>query len=110
MMPMFTFPLPAATDPARVDAFLMAKGYTIADGSSLHSDGSVSVSIDRDPASDLPAYTDVPTPGEQALQTAQTVIANYIVMVKAILPAARTPEQKVILAILRVVAGMENAQ
>jgi len=44
------------------------------------------------------------------LQTAQTVIANYIATVKAILPAARTPEQKVILAILRVVAGMENAQ
>ena len=110
MMPVFTFPLPGATDPARVDAWLISRGFVIGDGSSIHSDGSVSVSIDRDPASDLPAYTDAPTPSQQSLQIAQTVIANYIATVKAILPAARTPEQKVILAILRVVAGMENAQ
>jgi len=51
MMPVFTFPLPAATDPARVDAWLTAKGYTIADGSSLHSDGSVSV--ERQPRSGI---------------------------------------------------------
>ena len=32
MMPVFTFPLPSATDPARVDAWLISRGFVIGDG------------------------------------------------------------------------------
>jgi len=100
-MPVFTFPLPAATDPARVDAFLRARGYVLQDGSSISADETVSCNVDRDPSADLiAAYTDAPTAQQQIVLTAIAYLKNtYVPTVQAIAPASRTPEQRALLAI-----------
>jgi hypothetical protein len=107
-MPTYTLNLPNVTDPARVDAWLTAHGYTLIDGSSITADGVV-VNVDRDPSADAAAYQDQPTPDEQAASQAWTVLTAYVAAMKKVAPANRTPEQKVLIALLRVLANMQDA-
>jgi hypothetical protein len=108
-MPTYTLQLPNVTDPARVDAWLVNHGYTLEDGSSVRGDGTVVVSVDRDPSGDAAAYQDQPTSDEQTADAAWTLLRAYVAKVKKIAPANRTDDQRAILALLRVLANMADA-
>lgn len=106
-MPDFTFQLPAAINPAtvdagRIDAFFAGKGYQVLDGSSVRSDGTVIAHLDRDPAADVAAFANQPTPGEQGIAQAITTLKAYVASVQAIPAATRTPEQQAIFAIVAI--------
>ena len=109
-MPAFSLTLPvASTNPARVDAWLTAHGYTVQDGSSLHGDGTVTVLTDRDPSADVQTYTDAPTSAEQLIAAAVTTLRAYLTTVRAIAPALRTPEQKALLSVAVLVHDLAQA-
>jgi ribosomal protein S11 len=105
-MPHFQISLPNATDPARVVMFLAAKGYVVADGVSIMTDGTVVFDADRDPTADLAAYTNAPTATEQLKQDALTAVNAYLVFVNALPVATRTHEQNVLLALLVLLPGV----
>lgn len=106
-MPTFRLRPPIViVDPARVDAWLAAHGYQVLDGSSIASDGSLIVNTDRDPSADVAAYQDAPTADELAVQQATAVIKSYVKNVLATAPASRTAEQRVIVALARVLMGI----
>lgn len=109
-MPIFTITPPvAATDPARIDAFLAAKGFTVIDGSSVHSDGSVSVTCDRDPSATFKTYSDAATLGETATQTAIAAVKTYLAVTSTIPLVTRTPEQTMLLALIHLFGAQIGA-
>lgn len=79
----------------------------LADGVSLHGDGSIGVDCDRNPAADLATYADAPTPAEQSVMTAINFLKNTDAPKYTAIPGAQRSDQDnallSILVILKVV-------
>jgi hypothetical protein len=105
-MPIYTVHLPQALNPFevigdRLNAYLAGKGYAVNGDAQIFGDGSALLTADRDPSTDVATFTNAPTAQETNVANAINYLkSTYVPGVLAILPAARTPEQRAILSIL----------